>query len=214
MAYFIGYFSALIMALSIHEWAHAYIAYKNGDHTAKVMGRMTLAPFAHIDIWGLLCLWFIGFGWAKPVPVDARNFKKGKTSALFISLAGIMANLVVGTIAIIILCAINQFAPNFQTDWGVYGTSLHTFLNTSIQINFVLMFFNLLPIYPLDGFRVIETYANPNSGFVNFMRRYSSFILIAVVFFSPLLDYYFSFTAYNLIDGITYIFTKLFGLLG
>ena len=206
-------FSALCIALPVHEWAHAYVAYKQGDHTAKVMGRMTLAPFAHFDVWGFLCLFFLGFGWAKPVPIDPRNFKNGKKSNLLVSLAGIFANLITGTVFIIISCALNAFAPNFVIEWGAYGYSLQVFLISVIELNFVLAFFNLLPIYPLDGFRVIENYTQPNNSFVNFMKRYSTIILIVVVVLTSVLDYYFSFTAGNLISWITSAFDYLFGLM-
>ena len=206
-------FSALCVALPVHEWAHAYAAYKQGDHTAKVMGRMTLAPFAHFDAWGFLCLFIFGFGWAKPVPIDARNFKNGKKSNLLVSLAGILANLVTGIVFIIISSALNTFVPEFYISWGAYGYCLQIFLTSAISLNFSLAFFNLLPIYPLDGFRVIEIYAKPDSGFVNFIKRYSRIILIVVVLFTGILDYYFAFTAGNLVAWITNAFNYLFGLM-
>lgn len=205
--------SALCIALPVHEWAHAFVAYKQGDHTAKVMGRMTLAPFAHFDLWGFICLFFLGFGWAKPVPVDSRNFKNGKKSSFLVSIAGVVTNLIVGIAFIIISSALNTFVPNFAVEWGAYGQCLSLFLTSVININFVLAFFNILPIYPLDGFRIIETYTKPNNGFVNFMRKYSSIILIILILFTYVLDYYFAYTAGNLITWITSAFDYLFGLM-
>lgn len=206
-------FSALCIALPVHEWAHAFVAYKQGDHTAKVMGRMTLAPFAHFDFWGFVCLFFLGFGWAKPVPIDPRNFKNGKKSSVLVSLAGILANLVTGTAFIIISCALNTFVQNYAVAWGAYGYCLQLFLASVIQLNFVLAFFNLLPIHPLDGFRVIESLTQPENSFVNFMKKYSRIILIVVIIFTGILDYYFAFTAGNLISWITSAFDYLFGLM-
>lgn len=205
-------FSALCVAIPVHEWAHAYIAHKQGDDTAKVMGRMTLAPFAHFDVWGFLCMFFLGFGWAKPVPVDVRNLKHGKKSNFLVSIAGILANLVTGTFFIMISCALNTFFPNYITVLGFYGYALNIFLDTVISLNFVLAFFNILPIYPLDGFRIVETYAKPNSGYVNFMRRYSNVILILLVLFSGILTIYFNHTAGYLKELITSLFNSLFGL--
>ena len=207
-------FSALCIALSVHEWAHAYIAYKQGDSTAKIMGRMTLAPFAHFDLWGFLSLFFLGFGWAKPVPVDLRNFKNVKKSNFLVSIAGVVANLITGTVFIIISCALNTFVPDYAIAWGAYGYCLQLFLSIVIQLNFVLAFFNILPIYPLDGFRIIENFAKPNNAFVNFMRKYSRIILIVLVILLGIaVDYYLSFTAGNLIIWLTNAFNYLFGLM-
>lgn len=212
LLYAIASFSALCVAIPVHEWAHAYIAHKQGDDTAKVMGRMTLAPFAHFDVWGFLCLLVFGFGWAKPVPVDPRNLKKGKTSNFLVSIAGILANLVTGTFFIMISCALNTFFPSYATTLGFYGYTLNIFLDTVISLNFVLAFFNILPIYPLDGFRIIEIYTKPNNGYVNFMKKYSNVVMILLVIFFGVLSIYFSYTAYNLIDLITSLFNSLFGL--
>lgn len=86
---------AIIIGLTVHEWAHAFAADKLGDPTAKNLGRMTLNPFAHIDLFGFLCLLVVGFGWAKPVPVNPRNFKNYRRDDIIVSLAGIAMNLVV-----------------------------------------------------------------------------------------------------------------------
>lgn len=204
--------SALCIAMPVHEWAHAYVAYKQGDPTAKYMGRMTLAPHAHFNFWGFICLYIFGFGWAKPVPVDERNFKNGKRSSVMVSLAGVTANLITGTIFIIIATALANFVPNYATAWGLYGDALSVFLSSVISINFALAFFNILPIYPLDGFRVVETFAKPNSGFVNFMRRYSNIILIVIILFSYLLELYLAYTAGGLVHGLTWLFDKFWGL--
>lgn len=212
LLYFVATFSALCVALPVHEWAHAYVAYKQGDPTAKTFGRMTLAPFAHFDLWGFLCLFLLGFGWAKPVPVDSRNFKNPKKSDFLVSIAGVCANLITGTFFIIISTAISNFAPNYAVEWGAYGRCLYIFLSAVIDLNFVLAFFNMLPIYPLDGFRVIENFSKPNNGFINFMRRYSNVILIVLVLFTYVLDIYFMYTAQNMIYGITWVFNKFWGL--
>ena len=204
--------SALCVAIPVHEWAHAWVAYKQGDPTAKTMGRMTLAPHAHFNIWGFICMYLLGFGWAQPVPVDSRNFKNGKRSEVLVSLAGVTANIVVGTFFVIIATALDTFYPTFATAWGYYGLALETFLLTVISYNFCLAFFNILPIYPLDGFRVIEANTKPNNGFVNFMRRYSNLILIAVVLFSGLIEYYLTYTAGYAISGLTWLFNKFWGL--
>ena len=93
---------AIIIGLTVHEWAHAFAADKLGDPTAKNLGRMTLNPFAHIDLFGFLCLLVVGFGWAKPVPVNPRNFKNYRRDDIIVSLAGIAMNLVVAFFATIL----------------------------------------------------------------------------------------------------------------
>lgn len=204
--------SALFLALPVHEWAHAYVAYKQGDSTSKHAGRLTLAPHAHFDILGFLCLYLFGFGWAKPVPIDSRNFKNSKKSGVLVALAGVTANFIVGTLLIIISAALMHFAPNYIADWGYYGYALSCFLKYAISINFVLVFFNILPVYPLDGFRVIETFAKPNNVFVDFMRRYSRIILLILVLFTYVFELYFTYTAGVVIDGLTWLFTKFFAI--
>ena len=204
--------SALFVALPVHEWGHAFVAYKQGDSTAKVSGRLTLAPLAHFDVFGFLFLYFFGFGWAKPVPVDYRNFKNPKKSGILVALAGVTANFVVGTALIIISCALSKFFPNYATNWGYYGYALKCFLTYAISINFVLVFFNILPIYPLDGFKVVETFSKPNNGFIEFMRRYSRIILLVLILFTYVFDIYFTYTAGATIDGLTYVFDKFFAI--
>ena len=204
--------SALCIALPVHEWAHAFVAYKQGDPTAKMLGRMTLAPHSHFDLFGSLFLVFFGFGWAKPVPIDERNFKHGAKSKVLVALAGITANLVVGTFFILVSTILKKYAPNYETQWGYYGVALKLFLNYVIQINFVLLFFNLLPVYPLDGFRVIESFASPYNSFVVFMKRYSWIIMLVLLLGTYLIDYYLTYTVGYTMYGINWLFEKIFGL--
>ena len=212
LLYAIIQINALLLAIGVHEWAHAFVAYKQGDPTAKTLGRMTIAPHAHFDIFGFLCLYLFGFGWAKPVPIDYNNLKHGKKSRTLVALAGIIANFTFGTLLIILRCALLKFAPNYYVAWGLYGKVLENFLVVTIQMNFVLLFFNILPIYPLDGFRVVETFAKPNSKYVDFMSKFSFVFLFFFILFTAVLDYYFTYTAGYTIYGIEWIFFKIFGL--
>jgi len=204
--------SALLVALPVHEWAHAFVAYKQGDSTAKFAGRMTLAPFKHFDLFGFMFLLLFGFGWAKPVPIDERNFKHPTRSGILVALAGVAANFIQGTIFIIISCALTRFFPNYATQWGIYGYALKAFLYYVTVINFVLVFFNILPIYPLDGFRVVETLSSPHNTFVDFMRRYSTIIMFILILLTYVFEIYFQYTAGGTIDGLTWLFTKFFAL--
>lgn len=167
---------AIIIGLTVHEWAHAYAAYRLGDHTAYNLGRMTLNPLAHFDLFGFLCLLLVGFGWAKPVPINPRNFKHFKRDDIIVSLAGITMNLLVA------------FAFSFiyaagVIKWGLGGNEAFTAIFYSIiTINLALMIFNLIPIYPLDGSHVLESLlVRKMPRFFMFMRQYGQFVLIALL---------------------------------
>ena len=167
---------AIIIGLTVHEWAHAFAADKLGDPTAKNLGRMTLNPFAHIDLFGFLCLLVVGFGWAKPVPVNPRNFKNYRRDDIIVSLAGIAMNLVVAFFATILFY------------FGVYRWNLgsneafYTIFLSIVTINLSLAVFNLLPIYPLDGSYVFESlFMRYIPKFFMFLRQYGQYILIALL---------------------------------
>lgn len=167
---------AIIIGLTVHEWAHAFAADKLGDPTAKNLGRMTLNPFAHIDLFGFLCLLVVGFGWAKPVPVNPRNFKNYRRDDIIVSLAGIAMNLVVAFFATILFY------------FGVYRWNLgsneafYTIFLSVVTINLSLAVFNLLPIYPLDGSHVFESlFMRYIPRFFMFLRQYGQYILIALL---------------------------------
>jgi len=141
---------AIILALTAHEFAHAYSAYMLGDPTARNMGRLTLNPMAHLDPVGFICLIIAGFGWAKPVPVNPYNFDTvdRKTGMLLTALAGPMSN-----IALCFLSVGVFFLTPTRVLLGV--PLLYGFLNYFIWINAALAFFNLIPVPPLDGSKIL-----------------------------------------------------------
>lgn len=141
----------LFLSITFHEWAHGYAAYKFGDPTPKLMGRLTLNPFAHLDPVGTLMLFIIGIGWAKPVMLDPRNYP-GKTQQMLVALAGPASNFLLAIVFAFILVALQVANPNLSSE--VYK-SLVMSLTIIIRINLILGIFNMLPIPPLDGSRVI-----------------------------------------------------------
>jgi len=144
----------ILFSLTIHEYAHAYIANKLGDDTAKRLGRLTLNPLKHLDPIGTILLLLVHFGWAKPVPVDPRNFKDPKKDMLYVAIAGPISNIITAIISGILLKFI-IFNLASTGAFGAYTLPLIQFLVWMIFIGVVLAVFNMLPIPPLDGSRVL-----------------------------------------------------------
>ena len=207
-------FVATIMALAIaapfHEFAHAYAAKREGDYTAVALKRYTLCAHAHFDVFGFICLFLCGFGWAKPVPVDSRNFKRGKKSEFIVSIAGILTNLILGIVFMFLFYLIQKLSPNFYFESN-FGLLLYYFLNISVSLNFMLAFFNLLPIYPLDGYRIIDSFSKTDNAFLKFMRSYSIFIYLILIISGLFTELYYGTMVY-LINGLSDLFILILGL--
>lgn len=141
----------LMVAFTVHEFAHAYVAYKFGDSTAKNQGRLTLNPIHHLDPLGTILIFIAGFGWARPVPVNRFFFKKPRLAGILVSIAGPISNLLMGSIGFIIWYAL--VGTGLSADMPAY---VPEFLDIFIQLNMLLFVFNLLPFPPLDGYRIVE----------------------------------------------------------
>ncbi len=192
----------IIFALSFHEFSHGWMAHRYGDPTAKNAGRLTLNPMAHLDIFGSLALYFMGFGWAKPVPVDPRYLANPKKDMMRIALAGPVSNLILAFISGILLSILLRF--------GIIGSQspMIMVLIMSLQINLVLAIFNFIPIPPLDGSRILEGMV-PNK-YYNELAKFEYYgprVLFGLILISM-------FTRFNIfsviISPIMSIFLKLF----
>lgn len=181
----------LLLSLTVHEFAHAWAARRLGDDTAERMGRLTLNPLAHADLVGtfILPLLNVPFGWAKPVPVNPARFRQGVNMArgmMITSLAGPFSNLLLGIVSAILLGFVARLAPDLDAGGDGRGAAhiAAAFLLSMIQMNVVLAVFNLLPIPPLDGSRIVDAFlpARFRAAWESF-SRFSMFLLLGLVFF-------------------------------
>ena len=167
---------ALLFAISIHEYAHAQCADSMGDPTARYMGRLTFNPLAHLDPIGAILLVVAGFGWAKGVPINVNNFRNRREGILKVSFAGPAANL--------FLCFVAAFMMAFLGKMHMLSDGLYRFLFWMQLYNVWFAFFNLIPVPPLDGSRIMSELlpAKQSWQFNEIVDRYGFYILIALVF--------------------------------
>ena len=167
---------ALLFAISIHEYAHAQCADSMGDPTARYMGRLTFNPLAHLDPIGAILLVVAGFGWAKGVPINVNNFRNRREGILKVSFAGPAANL--------FLCFVAAFMMAFFGKMHMLSDGLYRFLFWMQLYNVWFAFFNLIPVPPLDGSRILSELlpAKQSWQFNEIVDRYGFYILIALVF--------------------------------
>lgn len=176
---------AVIIAIVLHEVAHGYVALLNGDATAKVNGRLSLNPIRHFDPVGFIMLLVCGFGYAKPVPVNPYNFRHRKRGIFTVAAAGVTANFLLAFISSGFMVLMNIL---FVRSGAAVFSGLYTFFYLFMLINLSLVFFNLLPICPLDGFRIVEAFTRYNNPVTRFLRDYGAYILIALVGLGILVD--------------------------
>ena len=156
---------SILVALTFHEYAHGYAAYKLGDPTAKNMGRLTLNPLKHLNLFGTLCMLLVGFGWANPVPINARYFKNPRKGMAITAIAGPLSNLLLAIVSAFIFLLSTRIAFFFTGMSFAYlcfyylGMLFYVFH----IMNLSLCFFNLFPIPPLDGYRVVSTLLPPKA---------------------------------------------------
>lgn len=176
----------LLIAFSVHEFAHAWTANAFGDDTPRLNGRLTLNPAVHLDLMGTLMLLFAGFGWARPVPVNTYALRRRSPSALmWVSLAGPLSNFLLAILAAVPL-RLRLVSISYSSS-GLFPTPF-SFLLEFMQINLLLALFNLLPIAPLDGEKIAEYFFPPSwIRFLDTIRPYGPIILLVIIFVGPML---------------------------
>ncbi len=182
---------AMLIALSVHECAHAFAAYKLGDDTARLSGRLTLNPLSHLDPLGTLMFVIVGFGWGKPVPVNPNNFEHPIRGSAITALAGPLSNLILAFLSFVILGLTMHVLPGaddvMMLGRGAYEGSIFTrfvvdFFQTSLFVNLALMAFNLIPIAPLDGSKILQAFipASAEDTYDAYLH-YGPYILLAII---------------------------------
>lgn len=178
LLYFVASFIAVAIVLSLHEFSHAFVAYKCGDMTPKLSGRLTLNPIAHFDILGLVMFTLAGFGWAKPVPINPNNFRNYKRGLGLTAAAGVVMNYLSAFLFYPIYLLIVRFV---QLPWAPvnYFLQMLPLLLYTYSISFCV--FNLIPLPPLDGWRVVDAVNRRRGKIYRFFQRYGNIILIVMI---------------------------------
>ncbi len=195
----------ILLALTFHEYAHAYVAHRYGDDTAQRSGRLTLNPLRHLDPLGTIMIFLVHFGWAKPVPVNPYNLRNPKKDMLWISAAGPLSNMFLALVSGILFRLLSDFTatPGRDTLPGL----LVLVLFLSMKINLALAIFNILPIAPLDGSKILYGLLPPGFGKMIFaLERYGPFILIGLIIFGRA-------TGVSILGGLIWPFVDFFSKL-
>ena len=178
---------AALIALTVHEYCHGYAAYKLGDDTAKSFGRLTLNPIKHLDPYGAICMVLFHIGWAKPVPINARNFKNPKRDFAITAAAGPASNLILGFVSaliylVVFACVKDMTFPSANFTYHLINNLLN-FIYVFHSINVGLGLFNLLPIPPFDGSRLLNVFL-PEKIYFEIMKyeRYIYYSVLAWLF--------------------------------
>jgi Zn-dependent protease len=209
----------LLLALPFHELAHGWVAYKMGDPTAKDAGRITMNPFKHLDLMGVIMMYVVGFGWAKPVPVNPVFFKDRRKGLLLVSLAGPMSNLLLAFISALIGGVIArlyqaEIITASSENMARFLFYLGLFFYILISVNISLAIFNLIPVPPLDGSRVLSLFV-PEESYFRFAHyeQYVGLAFLAIAaLFPSVITKFIGFFAKPLFRSITLFASTVLGL--
>lgn len=195
----------ILLALTFHEFSHGWMAYKLGDPTAKMAGRLSMNPLVHLDPFGTLMIFLVRFGWAKPVPVNPRYFRNPKRDMLLVSVAGPGANMLLAFVSGLILRTFHAGSFNFLP--ANILQPLYIMVKFSLQINLALAIFNLLPVPPLDGSKILYGILPPQYDYIfRYLEQYGPFVLMGLIIFGML-------TNISILGAFIYPFVNFFSIL-
>ncbi len=193
---------SVLLSITIHEFSHGFMAYKQGDDTPKIYRRLTLNPLKHLDVFGTLCLILFKFGWAKPVPVNTYNFTDRKKGIILVSLAGPVSNLIVAFLSRVLFFLITAFYYGHNTAINYFLI----FLGYITIINLGLCVFNLIPVPPLDGSKVLGAFLKGGTAYkYASLEKYTPVILL-LLFWIPGISSIFS----SFLNGVVEIVLNAF----
>lgn len=189
-------FLAVVIVLTLHEFAHAFVAVKCGDPTPKWNGRLSFNPLRHFDLVGLICFALVGFGWAKPVPINPNNFKKYRTGMALTASAGVLMNFLTALLIYPVFFAVYRYLPGLLP--GYLTSFLEQFTRFIYIYSLSFCVFNLLPFYPLDGFRVLDALDKRRGKVTRFLRQYGYYILLFLIAESFICNLFVRFGVYQM----------------
>ncbi len=197
---FIISLAVFIFSIALHELAHGFTAYKMGDDTAKLAGRLTLNPFKHLTISGFIMFIFLGVGWAKPVPINPLKFKKYRKGIRLVSISGVLTNIVLGLLSAGLYALLISMVgvPNMAMQYVYFA------LSSTMLVNSFLAMFNILPIYPLDGFNFVTSFMKSNNKFIHYVIKNGFKIVLGILIGSLIFELFFN------IDLISYYLSLLY----
>ncbi len=197
-----------LLSLTFHEFSHGWVAYKLGDPTAKQAGRLSLNPLVHLDVLGTIAMLLLRFGWAKPVPVNPMYFKNRKRDMAITAVAGPISNLLLAFVCMILFYTTVTFIPS-----GTIGDVLQTFFIIMVSLNVGLAVFNLLPISPLDGSKILYAVL-PNATYFKIMRYEKYFMpVLFILLWTGLLSGPISWMRDAVISGMEAVILPVFRIL-
>ncbi len=212
-----------LLAIMFHEVAHGYIAERFGDPTARLLGRLNLNPFKHIDPLGTIAIFIIGFGWARPVPVNPQNFRRPHRDMVWVALAGPIANILLALLSALLL---RGFGFLDVTDLGAsngyqaFSYPLEMMLAFSLYVNTLLAIFNLIPVPPLDGGRIlVGVLPQRQAAFISRLEPFGFILLLLLIYktaiwpvvLSPLIHFFVALLSGPQIDLVQHAMNFLFG---
>lgn len=206
---------AILIALVLHEWAHAYVAYRLGDPTAKHLGRLTLNPMKHLDPVGAIMLFFLGFGYAKPVPINPNYFKNKHRDDLLVSIAGITMNILLYLFFILIYFFLTRSAYSLMINssfWTAVLPHVVQVITSIALVNLSIAVFNLIPVPPLDGFHVLNDLILKGNLFVQQKIAQMGMGVLLVLSFTGLLGKVINAIVSAVLDGTFWLLYNVFGV--